>query len=141
LNTIGLISCGKNKNGYKSMAKDLYVGELFKKARKYTEKNHDYWFILSALHGLLDPDKSIDPYDKTLLKATKNESIEWAEQVFEAIKNKYDTDTTIYIYAGSAYRKYLQPLLEQDGYAVFVPMQGLGIGQQLAWLKNKMESD
>jgi cytoplasmic iron level regulating protein YaaA (DUF328/UPF0246 family) len=137
LKTIGLVSCGKNKVNYETEAKNLYAGDLFKKSRKYSETNHDEWFILSALYGLLDPNKVIEPYDKTLLNATKAESIEWAESVFNSIKEKYTNDAVIYIYAGAAYRKFLQPLLEGGGYKVEIPLQGLGIGQQLAWYKNK----
>lgn len=138
MKSVGLISCGKNKLEYSAEAKDLYIGDLFKKARAYAEKVHDEWLILSALHQIVSPEQMLEPYNLTLNDASKEELISWSKDVFDTIKSKYKNDTKIYIYAGSNYRKHLQPLLEQHGYDVTVPMQGLGIGQQKAWLKKQL---
>jgi hypothetical protein len=42
----------------------------------------------------------------------------------------------VVILAGIAYREFLEPSLRSRGYVVEVPMRGLGIGRQLAWLSN-----
>ena len=136
--SVGLVSCGKNKRLESNIAKDLYIGELFKKARRYSEKHHDNWFILSALHGLVDPNIQLDPYEYTLNKASKDEIVKWSEKVSTELINTIDIDTTVYVYAGANYRKYLLPILVDHGYRVEVPLVGLGIGQQLAWFKNNI---
>ena len=60
-----------------------------------------------------------------------------SRQVIEKVGN----ESEIYIHAGDDYRKYLIPLLESKGYKVYVPLQGLGIGQQKAWYKTNWECD
>ena len=138
--TIALISCGKNKLTKNSAAKDLYVGDLFKKARMYSEKHHDQYFILSALHELLDPETKIDPYNYTLNDLSKDQILAWSNNVFEQVVRIVgeSKDIEISIYAGDKYRKYLVPLLEQYGLKINIPLKGLGIGQQLAWFKNNI---
>jgi len=37
--------------------------------------------------------------------------------------------------AGKDYREYLEKLLHDQGISTEVPMEGLGLGQQKAWLK------
>lgn len=138
MKTIGLVSCGKNKVNGTVKAKDLYIGDLFKKTRNYVEKNHDTWFILSALHGLVEPESDLAPYDFTLIGKSKKDNIKWSNKVFEVINSSVDKETIIYFYAGNEYRKNLTPLLIDSGYKVEVPMRGLGIGQQLGWLKQKL---
>lgn len=54
---IGLVSYTKSKREQASRPAELYMeSAFFRKAREYVEANHDQWFILSAKHGLLEPD-------------------------------------------------------------------------------------
>ncbi|WP_405169409.1 DUF6884 domain-containing protein [Paenibacillus sp. FSL H3-0286] len=137
---IALISCGKNKLSNSAAAKDLYIGDLFKKARKYSEKHYDQYFILSALHELLDPETKIDPYDYTLNDLSKEQIISWSNNVHKQIIEIIDDskEVEISIYAGDKYRKFLVPLLEQHGIKVNIPLKGLEIGKQLAWFKKNI---
>jgi hypothetical protein len=48
-------------------AGDLYVSSLFMGRRRFVEASCDRWFILSALHGGVDPDEVIEPYDESLV--------------------------------------------------------------------------
>lgn len=137
MSTLALVSCGKTKLQVPSKAEDLYVGDLFKKTRAYAEKNHDEWCILSALHHLVLPDQILEPYEYTLIGKKKDVIEAWSLKVHAEIKHKYSTETEIYFYAGREYRKTLVPLLEADGYQIFTPLQGLGIGEQLSWFKQK----
>lgn len=134
------MSCGKGKRTEKVAAHELYTGDLFAKTRTFVEKNYDNWLILSALHGALLPETVVDPYDYTLLGKSRKEQEEWSNRVFQYISEHFDAGTNVVIFAGRDYRKYLQPLLENAGYAVEVPLEGLGIGQQKAWLKRRLES-
>jgi len=47
-------------------ARDLFLLELFRRYRAYAIADADRWYILSAKHGLLDPDQVIAPYECTL---------------------------------------------------------------------------
>jgi len=130
---VGLISCVKSKLNTKSKAKDLYTSTLFTKAYAYAERNYDQIFILSALHGLLDDEKEIEPYDLTLNTMKQKERLSWARKVRESVNKKISKDAEIFIHAGWKYREFLAHNLVFDGYIVNVPLEGLGIGKQLQW--------
>lgn len=138
MKSIALIACSKTKNKKPCCAKELYIGDKFKKSRRYVEKIHDDWFILSGLYGLVCPDEIIEPYDYTLKSAKKAEKVKWSQGVYSKLKNYIDNNYEVYIYAGDDYRKYLLPLLEKDGYKVKVPMEGLSQGHQNSWLKKQL---
>lgn len=135
---IALISCSKNKQEKRCEAREMYSSStLFKKASSYVQKsNYDKWFILSALYGLLEPNKMIETYDKTLNNMSKKEVVEWSDKVFESIVELGVKE--IDFYAGIKYRQYLIPMLEEHGIKCNVPLKGMGIGQQLRFYK-KME--
>jgi hypothetical protein len=48
-----LLACVKEKAAGPVPAGDLYVSDLFKKARAYAEAHADRWYILSAEHHVL----------------------------------------------------------------------------------------
>jgi hypothetical protein len=45
-----LVSCVRKKLSGLASAKDLYVSEWFRRARRYVEAKGGPWFILSAKH-------------------------------------------------------------------------------------------
>jgi hypothetical protein len=106
------------------------------------ESRFDRWFILSAKYGLVEPDKTIAPYEKTLNEMPQNERLLWAKTVFDALQHKLNPGDVVSFVAGSNYREFLAPMLSQKGVHVEVPLEGLGIGKQLAWFKKfQMEQD
>ena len=80
IDSIILVACCGPKLPEPAPAADLYVSSLFKKARTYAERR-GRWFILSALHGLLNPTKEIAPYDVTLKKLPAQKRREWGQMV------------------------------------------------------------
>jgi len=135
-----LVSCSKSKracnNKYK--AEDLYNSALFKKSRLYAQSNFSHWYILSAKHGLLSPGNLIKPYNLTLNDMTVTERKAWSASVSLDIFKSCTPETEFDILAGNSYTKYLVPLLCERGYTVRLPLKGLGIGQRLAWLNNRI---
>jgi hypothetical protein len=125
-----LVSCVSKKNAERMTARDLYVSQWFLKARQYAESQGE-WGILSARYGLVLPDEEIDPYGMTLNKMNRNDRVEWANLVAKQIANCTRDDLTVF--AGRRYREHLIPLLESQGYAVAIPLEGMGIGKQLQW--------
>ena len=112
---------------------DLYQSAWFKKARRYAEQRGDAYFILSAKHGLLRPDAVIDPYERTLVDMTRRERIYWANWVLLELALASEPCHVV-VLAGRLYREFVVDGLLRGGYTVEVPMEGLGIGQQLRWL-------
>ena len=134
--TIILISCVSKKLNYGAKAKDLYISPLFKYSLAYARKlNPNMIYILSAKHGLVDLNEYIEPYNETLNEKRTHEVKEWAKKVVNQMNKKHDLDKDKFIFlAGNKYRKYILPHLKNYE----IPLDGLGIGKQLAFLKNEI---
>ena len=131
-----LISCVSKKLSYKARAKDLYISPLFKMNLAFAHSLHpNKIFILSAKYGLVDLEQELEPYEQTLNTMYVNEIKRWAAKVREQMEGKIDfkNDEVVFL-AGEKYRKYLLPLFNKTS----VPLQGLSIGKQLQYLKNKI---
>src|SRR5687767_6111885 len=78
---VALVSCVKSKLDRTAPAKDLYTSPLFRALRNYAERHSDRWYILSAEHGLLDPERVIEPYERTVNSMSMLARQEWAHRV------------------------------------------------------------
>lgn len=132
--TVVLVACASLKADSARPAKELYSSVWFKKARTFAESNGDAWFILSSRHNLIAPETVIEPYNETLNGKRKAEREAWAQRTASSLRDRIPPKSRIIILAGENYRADLIPLLV-DRYFIEVPMRGLGILQQLAFLK------
>jgi hypothetical protein len=107
---------------------------LFRKARRWAERQADEWYILSAKWGLVHPDRVIAPYNETLSGAPTASRRDWAARALPELLKLVEPGDRIVFLAGQAYRQNLVGALRERGCAVEAPMQGLGIGRQLQWL-------
>lgn len=143
MKTVYLIGCGAKKLNVTSLSKDIYQGELFKKAYKYaSSQNPDYIFILSAKHRLLELDKIIEPYNMTLNRMSNKQVKEWSAQVLEDIKDKglsIENDKFVFL----AGKRYYEGLIGERGIKnYYLPYQGLkGIGYILQFLNNSINNE
>lgn len=131
-----LVSCVAEKEAIAMPAADLYTSPWFVKARALVEATRDPWFILSAEHGLLAPDRVIEPYEWTLNTMSVNERREWARRVEQQMEESLPEAEEVVVLAGNRYRENLMPYLRERFSKVTVPMEGLTIGRQLNWLNN-----
>jgi len=126
----------KSKQPVGARARDLYTSALFRGRRAYVERTCDRWFVLSAAHGLLDPDQMIEPYDVALKDALPSARSEWAAEVLRSIDETVgDLGEHVFeVHAGSAYRDHgLVEGLRGRGAGVEIPTEGLNQGRQLAF--------
>ena len=132
---IVLISCVSKKLPHRASAQDLYVSPLFRLNLQYARKlQPDAIYILSAKHGLLDLDAEVEPYNLTLNDMATRQVQAWAEQVLAQIKQRADLSRDHFVFlVGLKYRKFLVPRLA----SYEVPMQGLTIGRQLQFLRER----
>jgi hypothetical protein len=95
----------------------------------------DKIFILSAKYGLLNLEKEVGPYNTTLNTMPARHIKAWADRVIIQLNKVADLrkDKIIFL-AGEKYRKYLIPYV--NNYKI--PMEGLSIGKQLKYLKDKI---
>ncbi len=137
MDTVVLISCVSKKATQKAQAKDLYISPLFRMNLAYARSlRPEKIFILSARYGAIDLEEEIEPYEQTLNTMRLQEVERWAEKVIDQIQGKIDfeNDKVVFL-AGERYRRFLMPLFKNAS----VPMQGLGIGRQLQYLKHALE--
>ena len=138
---IGLVSCVKTKRDEPASPKNLYTSDYFEKMRSYAEQYHDDWWILSAKHGLLNPDgEPIEPYDETLSGARVVKKRDWAEQVAEELDEEglLSEEVTLVVHAGKDYYEELLPLIEDRDVSVEIPTEGLDLFKKKAWYKERL---
>lgn len=134
MSRIVLVSCVGAKRPAPSRARDLYTSVWFRKARICAESLGSRWFILSAEYGLIAPEAVLEPYERTLNRMLRAERVRWADGVLHSLLPLLGLGDEVMFLAGARYREFLVPALQQQGIPVSVPMQGLGIGRQLAYL-------
>jgi hypothetical protein len=134
---IVLLSCVKSKRDHPCKAGEMYTSDLFQKMMAYAQSlNPKSIFILSAKYGLLGTETIIDPYEQTLKNMKSAERHRWAQDVVSELRKHCDLDVDNFVLlAGMPYRENLVPHLMH--YAV--PMEGLGFGEQLRWLKRQLQ--
>ena len=136
--TIYLVSCVARKLCVPAPAKDLYTSPLFVKTRAYAEKTGRPWFVLSAKHGLVPPDKVIAPYDCTLKNMGVADRRRWASNVLTQLEPHLEVVEAVTVLAGKTYYEFLEPPLRNRGLALCIPMDGLRFGERLNWLNRKL---
>ena len=115
-------------------ARELYLSPWFMGVRELVERSESPWFILSAKYGLVSPDEFLAPYNQTLNSMGKDERRAWASWVKAQMEQRLPVTKRIVIFAGQRYREYLMDYLRGRGARVEIPLEGLRIGEQLAWL-------
>lgn len=130
-----LVACVAQKLDEPARARDLYRSDWFRKARAYVGEQGGRWFILSALHGLVSPTRRIEPYNLTLGDLSAAERRAWGERVSDQLSAQIGPRTRVIVLAGRLYR---EPIRDWLGERATVPMEGLGIGEQKAWLKRQI---
>ncbi len=129
-----LISCSKTKGGYRAPAGELYTSALFLKSRRLAEAFGLPYSILSAKHGLLQPETIIDPYDLTLKKATREFRDEWGRHTAAQIDDAFAGRKRLVLLAGGDYVDPLREHLSRFDRRAELPLEGLSLGVRLSVL-------
>lgn len=125
---VALIACSAAKCDRTTTAADLYRGDFFNKAVAYARHALQGAFaILSAKHGLLDPEDIVAPYDQRLGGAAARR--EWAVDVHDALYEQFGEETTFVLLCGKDYAA------AAEGFDVESPLAGLGLGDKKGWLR------
>jgi len=124
-----LIACSSAKLGHAAPAAELYQGQAFKLAMAAAERAGADVIILSALHGAVSPTRQLQPYDRALCDMNTQQRQVWAGMVAQQLQQHKDRAITVL--AGKHYAAAVDYFPN-----VSRPLAGLGIGQQLAALKN-----
>lgn len=104
-----VVACGKAKRTEATRAADLYTGDLTAKQIAWVATRTDAFggpamtLIASALHGLVDFDTELEPYDVTLNDATPAELADWAALVARQAADRGLADARVTVYGGRRY--------------------------------------
>ncbi|BCN53424.1 hypothetical protein RE9425_18140 [Prescottella equi] len=134
-----LVTCVKSKGDVPAAAKDLYVSPLFVRQRVYAESKGRPWFILSAEHGLVGPDEWLAPYERYLPDTPTSYRDAWGRWVAERLDLLAGPlhGKVVELHAGSAYVDALSPYLIAKSATLRTPLEGLSMGQRLAWYADR----
>lgn len=133
---IGLVSCTAMKLDRAAPARELYTSQLFRSSLRYLEPRCEHVFVLSALHGLVELDRVLAPYDHRL---RRDERREWAKRVRDDLVARHPTHhsisrSKIVALAGANYTGPLAAALEDTHLWLAEPLHGMMIGERLSWL-------
>ena len=124
-----LIACSGAKLGHAAPAAELYQGQAFKLAMQAAERAGADVIILSALHGPVSPTRQLQPYNRALTDMSTHQRRVWAAMTKQQLQQHKGRSITVL--AGKHYAAAVESWPN-----VTRPLAGLGIGQQLAALKN-----
>lgn len=131
-----LVQCVKSKKRHPAKAKNLYDSVYWDALREYAEASDGEWMILSAKHGLLDPETVIKPYDEFGL--TEPQCREIGDELVDiGVSN-------VEVIAGKKYTNPLTPELEAQGIEVVETCRGLQIGKrvsELQYMTKRLENE
>ena len=130
MNRIALVGCGAKKADRPMPARQLYTGPLFTAARGDVERRGLRWWIVSAKHGLVEPDRILEPYDLRLADVASRTG--WAMAIVAELRVRVELrGLTIELHAGRDYVRALETLLRAEGAIVEDVAIGLQIGERL----------
>lgn len=132
---VTLVSCVKSKLQRGAPAKDLYTSDYFAKMRAYAESTGVPWFILSAEHGLVNPDAWLEPYDCYLPETTREYRRAWGQKVSMQLQEALGSldGLVIEVHAGAAYAESAATALRPLGAVIVDRLKGLSFGRRLSW--------
>lgn len=120
-----VVGCGQAKAKSPAAARDLYVGSLFRAARRAAEADGRRWLILSAAHGLIDPGTVLAPYERGLRNTDAD-----LDRLAGLVHSQQPPAQVV----SWAAARYTEALRRAGVQIVSAPLAGQGIGVQIGWL-------
>jgi hypothetical protein len=129
---VALVACCSTKGSKPAPAAELYCSDLFKKSAAYARATCGSWLILSALYGVVEPERVIHPYNFTLAELSKRERESWAWRTEDALAARFPGRVCFVVLGGIHYEAAVERLPHE------APLARLPIGRRLAWLKGAL---
>ena len=112
-----LVTCVYEKADGPRAARDLYVSPDFLRMRRYAEESGRPWYIVSAEHGLVQPDEWLAPYERHLPDTPGWYQRAWGAWVVARLHMLAGdlTDRVVEIHAAPEYVARIHPHLHAHG--------------------------
>ena len=128
---LGLVGCSKTKAAEPRPAAELYASPLFLYSYRAAVRTCDRVVILSALHGVVQPDEVIEPYNLHVGQLGGAALAAWRDKVRQqlaAVLRPHPRPHRLVFFAG---RLYELAMPEIEGAEELSPLRGLFIGQRI----------
>jgi hypothetical protein len=107
-------------------ASRLFRSSGFARARDHAESSGHPWFVLSAKHGLLDPDDVVGPFDVLFGDQSLAYRTAWGEWVVAQLADRVRlTGSTVEVHGGVDFAQPLRTPLARRGAALEIPLPGM----------------
>jgi hypothetical protein len=134
MTSVALVSCGEHKRSTAAAARDLYTSPRFKLSLSWAETCTDRWFVLSAKHGLVHPDRHLSPYDLSLDSLTASQIVKWYDRVASSLLDTLEGDDVVILLTDPIYGAGLKERISSDERIVLDPLKGMPLSRRLQWL-------
>lgn len=146
---IGLIACCKTKLDRAAPVRELYTSPLFRLSLAYAETRCTRVYVASAQHDLLELDRVLAPYNRTMASLTPMQRKLFGAAVARGLVDRHGDAFDLLILAGSAYIDPIRLALAKmgrgpgvvvgggDGHGrvqIVEPLAGMQIGERLSFL-------
>jgi hypothetical protein len=131
---VGLVDDVPEQVDTPAKPRNLYNSVDFERMVSHVENEHDIWFILSAKHGLLDPDGNrIIPYDTSFEDEQKKQA--WVERVHTQLDDNdlFNKNVEIVIHSREGVPDELVSLLRESDASVDIPTKGMTEKEKNEW--------
>jgi hypothetical protein len=153
---IALVGCGASKGVEPAPACELYTGDLFRKSVAYAEKVADRVLVLSGRWGLVSLDYVLEPYEYKLQSADVKHWSHGVVNCYLGLDSRFcsgwaprSSPEEARVGVGIpgeliilADREYADPIAARlvgiPRIKVSRPLDGMQIGERLAWLKRAL---
>lgn len=127
---IFIIPCGSKKADKACQAQQMYLGGYFQANLSFARKHSNHIFILSAKYGFLRLDQIIQPYELHMKNSTLSNEILRRQAATLGIINEIP-----FVLGGENYINKCSQIFKQIQRVI---PKGLGMGEQIAFLKRNM---
>ena len=128
---IGFVACCKTKGDRPMPAASLYRSPLFRKSLLAALDTCGKVYILSAKHGVVSCNDTIEPYDVTLKTMCRSEREAWGARVQPQLDALLRSRDTAVMYCGEEYFAPLRKHLQSLNVTVEMPLGSLSLGARL----------
>jgi hypothetical protein len=103
----------------------LFLSDGFARAREHAVHSRLPWFVLSAKHGLLDPDDVISPFEVQIDDQSATYRTAWGEWVVAQLADRLQLDgVTVEVHGGVDFAQPLRQPLDRRGAVLDIPLPG-----------------
>ena len=137
---IGLVAASKLRHGGIVRARDQFdPSPVFRRARAFCDRAYSEWYILSATHLLIPPQRVFGAGEPALRALSAAERLAWAGAVAEQLRLRVGRSAeplTFVLYASQRYNDLLMRAASEITFDT--PLSGMSFVERLRWYDDRL---